>query len=138
MPGPMTLRGRILLPDGALVPGTVKATGGLITEVAADPAAAAGSDYLIAPGFIDLQVNGAFGRDFAATPDAIPVVARRLPATGVTSFLPTFTSSPLPAYSAYLEAADVRQGGRWRGRPGPGCAPGGPVPQPSASRRPRS
>ncbi len=47
----------------------------------------------IAPGFIDLQVNGAFGRDFTSDPSSIWDVAARLPRFGVTAFLPTVISS---------------------------------------------
>ena len=50
---------------------------------------------ILAPGFIDLQLNGAFGDDFTTTPPAIWRVAARIPRTGVTSFLPTIITSPL-------------------------------------------
>jgi N-acetylglucosamine-6-phosphate deacetylase len=49
---------------------------------------------LVAPGFVDTQINGGFGLDFATEPESIPAVAARLPAFGVTSFLPTIISSP--------------------------------------------
>ena len=49
----------------------------------------------VVPGFIDLQLNGAFGHDFTADPGAIWRVAARLPRYGVTSFLPTIITSPL-------------------------------------------
>lgn len=49
----------------------------------------------VCPGFIDLQVNGAFGHDFTADPRTIWEVAERLPRFGTTAFLPTvITSSP--------------------------------------------
>ena len=50
---------------------------------------------VLAPGFIDLQVNGGFGLDFTADPAAIWDVAAKLPRYGVTSFLPTIITSPL-------------------------------------------
>jgi N-acetylglucosamine-6-phosphate deacetylase len=50
--------------------------------------------FMLAPGFIDLQINGAFGMDFTAEPDSIWRVAARLPRYGVTSFLPTIITSP--------------------------------------------
>ena len=53
----------------------------------------------IAPGFIDLQINGAFGFDFTRDASAVAQVAARLPATGVTAFLPTLITSPLEAYA---------------------------------------
>jgi N-acetylglucosamine-6-phosphate deacetylase len=49
---------------------------------------------LLAPGFIDLQINGAFGDDFTTAPESIWRVAARLPQYGVTSFLPTVITSP--------------------------------------------
>ena len=43
---------------------------------------------MIGPGLVDLQINGAFGVDFArATPGEIRRVRRRLAAKGVTAFL---------------------------------------------------
>lgn len=52
---------------------------------------------ILAPGFIDLQINGAFGHDFTADPASIWPVAARLPRYGVTAFLPTIITSPLEA-----------------------------------------
>lgn len=60
------------------------------------------ADGWIAPGLIDLQVNGAYGFDFATDSASIANVAARLPATGVTAFLPTIITSPLEAYSRFL------------------------------------
>lgn len=51
-------------------------------------------DLCAVPGFLDLQINGGFGCDFTEDPASIPTVARRLPAFGVTAFLPTVISSP--------------------------------------------
>lgn len=53
-----------------------------------------GRGLFLVPGLIDLQVNGAFGRDFTSEPDAIYDVAAGLPRFGVTAFLPTIVSSP--------------------------------------------
>jgi N-acetylglucosamine-6-phosphate deacetylase len=50
---------------------------------------------IVAPGFIDLQVNGSYGHDFTVAPETIWEVAARLPETGVTAFLPTIiTAAP--------------------------------------------
>src|SRR4051794_15476030 len=51
--------------------------------------------FILAPGFIDLQINGAFGHAFTASPATIWEVAAHLPRYGVTSFLPTVITSPL-------------------------------------------
>jgi len=50
-------------------------------------------DMLIAPGYIDLQINGGFGVDFSLEAEKIGEVAQQLPQFGVTSFLPTLISS---------------------------------------------
>ena len=47
---------------------------------------------IIAPGFIDLQINGAFNVDFSSNPQGVEKVAQLLPQYGVTSFLPTVIS----------------------------------------------
>ena len=49
----------------------------------------------LAPGLIDLQLNGAFGSDFTQSPETIWSVAADLPKFGVTSFLPTIITAPL-------------------------------------------
>jgi N-acetylglucosamine-6-phosphate deacetylase len=58
----------------------------------------------LAPGFIDLQLNGAFGDDFTTTPPSIWRVAGQIPQYGVTSFLPTIITSPLEKISQAQEA----------------------------------
>ena len=57
----------------------------------------------LAPGLIDLQINGAFGYDFTADPTTIWPVAAKLPRYGVTAFLPTIISSPLKTVAAAQE-----------------------------------
>lgn len=49
---------------------------------------------ILVPGFIDLQLNGGFGRDFTHEPAAIWEVAAKLPRYGVTAFLPTIITAP--------------------------------------------
>ncbi len=46
-----------------------------------------------APGYLDLQINGAFGYDFTTDPSSIWKVGERLVEHGVTAFLPTVISS---------------------------------------------
>jgi N-acetylglucosamine-6-phosphate deacetylase len=69
---------------------------------------------IIAPGLIDLQLNGGFGHDFTQAPASISLVASRLPATGVTSFVPTIITAPLARSAEAL--AFLRTGG-------PACPP---------------
>ena len=49
---------------------------------------------LVAPGLIDLQINGAFGHDFTSHPESMWDVGAVLPRSGVTAFVPTIVSSP--------------------------------------------
>ncbi len=60
-------------------------------------------DGWIAPGSIDLQINGAFGFDFTTDATSVADVAGRLPSTGVTAFLPTIITSPLETYLRLLK-----------------------------------
>src|SRR5215472_13607276 len=83
-------------------PATVAVEDGVITSVAyEDEAAAAAADVVLpdgvlTAGLVDIQINGAFGVDFAAASDAQwDLVAAKLPATGVTSFQPTYITAPL-------------------------------------------
>jgi N-acetylglucosamine-6-phosphate deacetylase len=99
-----------LLVDGRLVgPGAVLVDGGVVVDVLAGrPATGAGDvelgDGLLTAGMVDLQVNGAFGVDLvAASAQQWQLVARRLTGTGVTAFLPTFITAPLPELVAALE-----------------------------------
>jgi N-acetylglucosamine-6-phosphate deacetylase len=50
---------------------------------------------LLTPGWIDVQLNGAFGCDFTEDPESIWRAARELPRLGTTSFVPTIISAPL-------------------------------------------
>lgn len=60
----------------------------------------------IVPGFIDLQLNGGFGKDFTTNPESIWEVASKLPQYGVTSFLPTIISSPLENIEKAMEVVN--------------------------------
>lgn len=98
------VRGTLLV-DGELVPGAVVVDGARIEEVvrgdriASERLPARVIDAaLVAPGFVELQINGGFGIDLIDGGDAIARLADALPATGVTSFLPTLVSSPAATY----------------------------------------
>ncbi|ERE67776.1 putative N-acetylglucosamine-6-phosphate deacetylase [Cricetulus griseus] len=70
---------------------------------------------ILAPGFIDVQMNGGFGVDFSkATEDVgsgIALVARRILSHGVTSFCPTMVTSPPEIYHKVLPQIPVKSGG---------------------------
>ncbi len=76
------------------------------------------SGLILTPGFIDLQINGAFGHDFTADPASIWPVAAQLPRCGVTSFLPTIVTSPLETVAAAQRVISRR----------PNYGPGGATP----------
>jgi N-acetylglucosamine-6-phosphate deacetylase len=59
---------------------------------------------LIAPGFVDLQVNGYAGNDAGWGADAIAAISEALPATGVTAFLPTLISAPVDEAAEFVSA----------------------------------
>lgn len=65
----------------------------------------------VAPGFVDLQVNGGFGVEVGEDPEAIRTLAARLPEMGVTAFLPTVITSPPEFYpkaiAAFQKAKDA-------------------------------
>jgi N-acetylglucosamine-6-phosphate deacetylase len=101
-------RGRLVI-DGQLVPGAIVVRDGRIVEVVRDPSPGGlpGTVHdaaVVAPGFIDLQVNGGFGVEVGETAEAIAHLASELPATGVTSFLPTLVSSDAAVYPKACEA----------------------------------
>jgi N-acetylglucosamine-6-phosphate deacetylase len=107
--------GRLLLGTD-LIPGTVVIEDGKIAEVRRQPGTTTlddemGDAAIIAPGFIDLQVNGGFGYEVGEDPEGIRGLARRLPETGVTAFLPTVvTATPefyRRAYQAFDEAKNT-------------------------------
>jgi len=95
---------------GVLEPGYVIVRGGVIAEVGAGPPPVSpdlvlGSGALV-PGLVDLQVNGYYGVDLAdCDPEGWALVARRLPETGTTAFLPTFITAPVPTLATALRSA---------------------------------
>jgi len=102
--------------DGVLVDGDVITwVGRGAPPSRPDEEVVAAPGEIIAPGFIDLQVNGYGGHDAAAGADAIAAMSDALPATGVTAFLPTLISAPVEAGAAFVAAvgaASEAQGAR--------------------------
>jgi N-acetylglucosamine-6-phosphate deacetylase len=76
---------------------------------------------LVAPGFIDLQCNGAVGVDLTASPERMWDVAAALPRWGVTAWLPTVVTA---APSARARALTALAAGPPAGAP-PGARPMG-------------
>jgi N-acetylglucosamine-6-phosphate deacetylase len=93
-----------------LAPGYVICEAGTITGVGSGPPPrrpdAELTDGFLLPGFVDLQVNGYYGVELGdADPSGWASVARRLPETGTTAFLPTFVTSPVDETIASLRRA---------------------------------
>ncbi|MEO3822195.1 N-acetylglucosamine-6-phosphate deacetylase [Actinomadura sp. B10D3] len=94
-------------PTRVVSPGYVRVEGGVIAEAGEGPPPGAPDtelpDGLLAPGLVDLQVNGFFGHDMAdADESGWHTVVSRLPETGVTAFLPTFITAPVAAQAEAL------------------------------------
>jgi N-acetylglucosamine-6-phosphate deacetylase len=98
-----------------LAPGYLTVSGGLITEVGEGlppglPDLELRTGVLV-PGMVDLQVNGYYGVDLAdCDPEGWALVARRLPETGTTAFLPTFITAPVARLAAALRSAQKMAG----------------------------
>ncbi|OQR92274.1 n-acetylglucosamine-6-phosphate deacetylase [Achlya hypogyna] len=68
-----------------------------------------GRGLIVAPGFLDIQINGAYGHDFTdrkCSPENILEVRQRLLETGVTAFCPTVISSSAETYAEVLPKFD--------------------------------
>lgn len=114
------MRVTAMLPNGrgGLYRGCITVASGRIVETVPMAAADSGSDpaldfspHVALPGFIDLQLNGAFGCDITTDPSAIWPIGERLLAHGVTAFLPTVISSPPRHRSAAYHAIRSRPDG---------------------------
>lgn len=107
-----------VIADGAiLIDGSRIVACGPAAEVAA-PASAAHIDAQgasVAPGFIDLQLNGALGDDFTQDPATIWRVAAQLPRWGCTAFLPTIITAPLATVTAAQTVLAAGPPPGWRG-----------------------
>lgn len=66
------------------------------------------SGLTVVPGFIDIQINGAFGSDFTEDPSSIWQVGALLPRTGVTTFFPTIITAPHERVEAAIAAMAMR------------------------------
>jgi N-acetylglucosamine-6-phosphate deacetylase len=96
----------VMVVDGRVVDGSTPASDAPVLDA---------TGLVVAPGLVDLQVNGACGVDVTAHPERLWEVAAALPAYGVTSFLPTvITAAPEQRQRALatLRDAQERRGAR--------------------------
>ena len=105
----VALSGQIVTDYEVWPGGTVLLEGRSIREVSPDGSLLAEADEvhehgdsLLLPGFVDLQVNGAFGVDVATKPSRLAELSRALLQTGATAYLPTVISSPESHYEEVL------------------------------------
>ncbi|BAM01637.1 MULTISPECIES: N-acetylglucosamine-6-phosphate deacetylase [Caldilinea] len=116
-------RATLLTPDEQIDDGVLLIDQGRIVAVGdaarigvpADAEIIDAGGLIVTPGFIDLQLNGAFGEDFTWTPTSIWQVAAGLPRWGVTSFLPTLITSPLQKVAQAQEVLEAGPPSGWRG-----------------------
>jgi N-acetylglucosamine-6-phosphate deacetylase len=101
---PLIVEGQLVL-DDRVVPGRITVEDGFIAAVELDEGAEQVGPF-IAPGFVDVHVHGGGGHDAMGGPEALSGMARHLLRHGVTSFLPTAVTAPLPALARF--ANDVR------------------------------
>ncbi|XP_072530609.1 N-acetylglucosamine-6-phosphate deacetylase [Salminus brasiliensis] len=70
---------------------------------------------IIAPGFIDVQINGGYGIDFSQATNnikqGVALVAKKVLEHGVTSFCPTLVTSPPEIYRQVIPEIRVTDGG---------------------------
>lgn len=104
-----TIKGNVVFPDGVRYREIV-VKGDSIVDIKKAQSKGSAVDYsvpdgqFIAPGFIDLQINGGFGKEFKTDEDALNVVAANLVRFGTTAFCPTITTTDLPRYRTHSEA----------------------------------
>jgi N-acetylglucosamine-6-phosphate deacetylase len=102
------VRGRLLLGQH-LEPGTIIVEHGRIAQIVRGELSNGNlppevlEAGIVSPGMIDLQVNGAIGLEVGESAAAIEAIARWMPDSGVTAWLPTIVTSAASAYPAYFE-----------------------------------
>ena len=107
----VALRGHVVTDYEVWPEGTVLLEGRSIRDVSPDDSPTGDADEvhehtnsLLLPGFVDLQVNGAFGVDVATEPSRLGELSKALFSTGTTAYLPTVISSPESLYEEALPA----------------------------------
>jgi N-acetylglucosamine-6-phosphate deacetylase len=101
MSGTVISAPRLFTGDAEVAPGWVRLADDRVVDLGAGPPPADPDVRLtsgvLAPGLVDAQLNGGFGVDLAGADEAgWQAVAGRLPRTGVTAFVPTVITAPVP------------------------------------------
>ena len=95
------VEGRLVL-ESEVAQGTIVVEDGAIASVERSGSADAGGP-IVAPGFIDVHVHGWGGHDAMGGPDALDGMSRALLRHGVTSFLPTGVTAPIPVLRDFAD-----------------------------------
>ncbi|NOR13850.1 MAG: amidohydrolase family protein, partial [Candidatus Aminicenantes bacterium] len=107
------IKGEVILPDRVLSKGVVEITGEKITDIYAQSDRTWDgqsyfldySDHYISPGFIDLHIHGALGREFMdADMESFNIIGGHLARAGVSGYLATTLSSPFPAILKVIDS----------------------------------
>ena len=111
MTEPFALVGRVLAPEPLGRTAVVIEDGKIVDVMRSPRSAELPSEFrevsgFVCPGFIDLQINGAFGIEVEPNAKALDTLTRELPKTGVTSFLPTAISWPAERYAGFVGAIE--------------------------------
>lgn len=101
----------LVLPSGVSRSSSVVVEGDRIADVRPGPVRGEAGDRhvdltgsIVVPGFVDVHVHGAGGRDVLDGADALAPIAATLPRYGVTSFCPTTVACPPAALADLLGA----------------------------------
>lgn len=101
----ITIEGNIVFPTHVAY-GQLSIQGDLISDIRTESKDYVTADHTIrdgyiSPGFIDIQINGAFGKEFKTDIDALEVVSNQIFKFGTTSFCPTITTTQVPRYLSH-------------------------------------
>lgn len=105
----MIVHGRLFAPEDLgpvlmrIEDGRIAAIESVDADVPTPPNALGRAAMTIAPGFLDIQVNGAFGQDLADPNADVGRVSAGLPAFGVTGYLACIVTAPLERYGPCLD-----------------------------------
>ena len=130
--GPFAVRGRLVRGPGEAREAAVIVDQGMVAAIESPvlparlPPRCLDSAF-VAPGFVDLQVNGGFGWEVGGDPGALRALAQRLPTTGVTTFLPTLISGHQEDYQRSFAAFQVARAADPVGARMPGMHLEGPL-----------
>jgi N-acetylglucosamine-6-phosphate deacetylase len=110
-----TIRGGRALTDTGLSRADIHFGSGVVGGIPEDDEVIDASGLIVAPGLVDIQINGGFGHDFTQDPTTIWDVGSRLPELGVTSFVPTVVTSPAEVTDLALDVVANRRPTDYRG-----------------------